>query len=863
MQSLWSRVAQAQSSCRCRICLHPGRSLVRRSTNAAARRKATAADLFTACYTTILGAATVIDANRKEAKKREIDEKLEKARAALNNLGVHELHGQQGERAGYSNASSAGTLKDSYQRHTRKGKRVFNVANALLQELGAECEITRRPLPQQSWMQTQLEWLQAETAISQEERDPEIILREPRSTRQLQEAIRTVVDLVEQLMNRSEIGESVRSQHYAGVKGGSTKTDDIWGELQKILHSSHYPSYHHPLVNIEETTQTRSLLGESIRCIFNQAGNAKDIVAKICYNLLTCSALPSIHTYNALIAGFNRIQRPDLAQEVINSYIHNTRWPATQQTMVCLLDHYRGIKEVEGFRDSIKRMRGVRSDGLHFQIIDKDAVFTKEWLDWARQNCASRKRTFVQRAQRGDEVFNSIIKGWLYCGEVGIATMAFVACLRNGNSVSLHTLQELFTACLSTVSYAAAWRLVRGFAKNLEKFTSLVNRIIREESPAMSRQMVMSILHLLNICQHPHIAHSTRFATKYEKLVRRLKYFLGWAQLRLEIRETADLCRATFQEVNSIGPLYARLDKALITLDSSQQSRQKVMRAFTEFDRAATLFSIFRTYENLETMIKTTTAMVKVVILKLKSGCDLDPSALLATKQRLTPFQQHRHNCLFHALENIQICSGPMTQENVKLQLLQHLPDPILARNLLDSGNPENLTIRTLITLYRQTPAASKRSRGRHGDQFLGKLEQELADTTEKVKAVLFAYLGDQKQKNLRHQYQNWYQMPFDHLVKYHMQIISYKMSETTGRKQTVVVESRDQKNPAIRTGEQSSMALEDAGKANGIVPRRPATKHADVEKGLHLTQPIKKLRSAGPSVLRDEDVHPPLAALG
>ncbi|OTA96336.1 hypothetical protein M434DRAFT_392995 [Hypoxylon sp. CO27-5] len=853
MHSLWSKAAQAQSSCRCRICLHTGRSVVRRSTNAASRQKITVADIFTACYTTILGTAAIIDAQRKDVRKRELDERLEKARTALGNLGVHEAPGQEG---GGSNHLDAGTT-NILQTHN------LSSTQGLLKKLGAMCEITRRPLPHPSWMQTQIEWAQIEAAIAAEEGDPAYELREPRSTQQLQRMTMTVLDLVNQLIWRSQTGESIRSQDHAETKGINTSPGDaVLDELQE-LQTLYYPSYHYPSEDVPGTAKSRSLLAESIRRIFNQAASSKEIVAKICYNIITSSAPPSIHTYNILIAGFNRIRRPDLAQAVVDSYIYNTPWPATQQTMVCLLNHYRGTNSVEGLRDINLRMRGVKDTGLHFRIINKNAIYSHDLLAWVRQNCALRRHTYVARAHRGDDVFNSLIKAWLYCGELDNATRAFVACLRNEGSVPIQTFRELLTACLTTIHYSAARRLVRGFVKNIQKFLALLKRIIHQETIATSRQVVSSLSYLLKISWLPSKDIIIPVAKGYNQTLEQLESIINEIEFALELQETANLCTTLLEEINSSDPLISRLDSAIAILDSTRRSREKVSGLFGNFIRLATVLAIDRRYRELEKAMKTTTTLVKAAILKIKTGYDLDPSGILTSKKFTSFYQQNRYNSLLNALQSIKIYQGPMTQEDIRLQLLRHLPDPVLARKFEESGAADNLTIRALVTLYSPKPTVTPGPRYSDYSVTIRQLEQELADAGLTIRATLFAHLGSYMQGKLGFKYPYLHTMPIEKLVEYHMRKHIREVHRVMETQQTNIVESRDRENPAIRTTKESSMVPDDADEANDFVRGSTTTKHAGIKRGLHIHRPIIKLPSAGPSVLRGENTYLSLAALG
>ncbi|KAL1879401.1 hypothetical protein VTK73DRAFT_7038 [Phialemonium thermophilum] len=85
MHSIWSRAAQAQGTHR-RVCLQTANVLTRGATTGAARRKLAASDVFTACYTSIMATAAVLDAKYKDARRKELDEKIDEARAGLEEL---------------------------------------------------------------------------------------------------------------------------------------------------------------------------------------------------------------------------------------------------------------------------------------------------------------------------------------------------------------------------------------------------------------------------------------------------------------------------------------------------------------------------------------------------------------------------------------------------------------------------------------------------------------------------------------------------------------------------------------------------------------------------------------------------------
>lgn len=818
-----------QSACRCRICHHSGRLVVRRSTTAASRRKVTAADIFTACYTTILGTATVIDSHSKEARKKELDEKLERARAALCSLGVQESTGQQDEE---SSPPDTGAIISPANHGSKRRKRQTGTVNALLRELDGSPEISRRPLLSTSWMRTQLEWAHIEAAIAAEEQDPECTLREPKSTSQLQRTTDTVVEMVDELLQRSILCESTRRQDGREMGEQAARSEAVaWKELEGILESPFYPSYNHPSTDPEDTSRTRLLLGNSIRRIFNHAASSKEIVAKICYNILASSAPPTIHTYNELIAGFNRIERPDLAQIVVDSYTNNTAWPATQQTIMCLLGHYRARNQAYGLRDIVSRMRGIKETGLHFRIISKDAIHSRDWMEWVKKYCASRKYSWVQRAQRNDEIFDSLIRSWLQYGDIGNASMTFIACLRLGYLVTIETLQTLLTACLTTTDFAALRRLVVGIAKNRPEFVTFVNYTLDRESLATSRQVIDNLLRILDMYWRRLKDNVGRISAVHSPTIFKVRTFILRTRLELEMKEAENTSIYTLNDIISGPP------PKISVPDWAQRNEQRAIR------------KISSSYQNLEAKIKSTTSLVNAMILRIKTGYQFK-ILFLRSKGPQNPRVQQRHESLCRALQSIQIHTGPMTMEDIKLQLLRNLPHPTLARDFEDSGNLESVAISTLASFYGPDSYTSPEPGSYTHDKCMRQLEQQFAQIEDAVRATLFAYLKPGKQKQVRFWYPNWHDTSIPKLVEYHMRRHICKASPAVDSKQTST-RPWDQANPAERNTKEPPTVVQDAYKRD----------HADPKRGLELNR--SGHRSAGPSELHDGDIHPPFAALG
>ncbi|RYP68962.1 hypothetical protein DL771_006384 [Monosporascus sp. 5C6A] len=850
---MWSRATQVQSSCHCRLCSYAANTLVRRSTTAAPRRRVSPADVFTACYTTILGTATIIDAHRKDAKRKELDDKLEKAKAALSTVAIQE--GTPSQRP-EENGRATDSVSNRRNKRPVPRRRNEKCTSSLLQELASLCDITRSPSGRSSWMQDQLHWVKVEATIAAEENDPECLLREPKSAKQLEMTTDTVLRLVDGLLGQNRAHYSGSGRDGDGASRQLTQVEeDVLRDLEEVRTGNYYPSYEHPTSNPERARSTRSLLSDSLRRIFNQASSSTEAVGRICYNLLTSSYPPTIHTYNALIAGFNRILRPDLAQVVIDSYIHQTAWPATQQTMICLLNHYRGKGDMGGLRDVIARMRGVRDTGLHFCIIPKDKVYSEDWLTWASAHCASRKNAFVERAHRGSEVFDSIIRGWLHHGNVSAASMIFIACVRNGSWIPIQTLHHLFTACLAAVDHSTARQMVKGIIKHLQRFIILIDRTLRQSTAAMSLKIVDSLSKLIHICGLPLHSASDVVGDAYARSIERLQYLVSTTKIELELHTSARVCSKVLDNIESTGSLVTRLDAAIKIIDASHGDQ----KAFQSYDTVARVLSIDKRYQHLERKGKALANQAKAIVIKMMTGLDFDPRYLLTAEHHEDPRQQDRRLALADALDRLQPDADQLTQSRIKAQLIQNVPNPHLARRLRLAGQWEHMCPNVLTSFYIPGAVTFCRPDNSNYSRSIREVEERLMDTEDFVRTLLFSYLGQERQKRLRYIYPNWYTMPLKPLVDYHLRRQRRAPKTQTNKRGEQYVETETHNdNPLARpTRVIEGLTEESRAHAQSVIEYR------EIDQQLSLAGPVAVTRLRDPPLRAEEGSVPHFAAMG
>ncbi|KAI8634487.1 hypothetical protein F5Y19DRAFT_212914 [Xylariaceae sp. FL1651] len=754
MQTLWSRAAQAQSSCRCRICLHSTNAIVRRSTTAAPKRKVTIADVFTACYTTILGTAAVLDARRKDERRRELDQELDRARASLKNLTVPGSSSSLDRESDAPDGRMLGTMPRPTFISSQTGKE--SIRHLLDEELKSLCNITLRPFARQSWLQDQIEWINIEAAVVAEEKDPDILLREPKSDEHLARTTASIVALVDQLLARSRRGQGT-------TEAIEHAEDGILKEVENLRYGHEFPSYQFPSTNPRYSAHVRALLAESIRRIFNQAGTLQETVGRICHNLLIAGVPPTVHTYNTLIAGFNRIGQPDLAQAVVDSYLTDTRWPATDRTVICLLNHYRAAEGRDGLREIAQRMRGATAN-LH-----KRTLYKQDFLAWATEDYALRDRGWIQKIDRNDAMFDGLIRGWLYHEEIGRACMAFVACLRSGGSTQVYTLQELFRGCLVTVNSSAARQLLVGIIKHFENFKSLFFGIIQDSSTEIARNLLRSLYQILNICWLPFSEIYGQSYQTYGSATFRLRSIIRQMELQLEIQATAQLPTLLFDILSSGKSLLSRLELAISTLDKAKLRRPTTPVSETAYTRLARLISIEKRYEDLEEMTQNLSVACNTTFIKIKTGFDFDKAHLWVNSYLDRRDWHDRQLTLRRALSQIDARHDSLTRNDIKYQLVHRIPDQRLVRQLEGNDYWARLDIQTIIWLFGHYPVPSISHRGDEFDDSYEQLEWEVQKAEDSTRALLFTYLNRYMKKRALYHYGGYYQIPFEKLVDYHV----------------------------------------------------------------------------------------------
>ncbi|KAI0401525.1 hypothetical protein F4802DRAFT_425249 [Xylaria palmicola] len=763
MYALWSRAAQTQPICRCRTT-----ALTRWATTAAPRRKVTVADVFTACYTTIMGAAAIMDARRKDERRQELDSQLERARASLDNLTVRTMRDDEiaPDTPSADQRAEGGPMIYTPMASFVKSRAGRELVRPLLEEVESITDVAHRPLARQPWAQDQIEWADVETAVANAEQNlkrSQLYLKEPRTVSDMERMTTTVVKLVGELLRMAGEHKSQRPQDTTEEQ--EQVEQRILMDLDALMERGDFPSYQAPHVRPAHSARVRVRLNESMRRIFNQAVTTWETVGRICHNLLVSELPPSIHTYNTLIAGFNRIDRPDLAQAVIESYLSGTSWPATSQTVICMLKHYRGPGGELGFRETVQRMRG-RWGGLYLDVI-YDQYFDAG-LSWVEKRNLERAARMA-KAKRSSDTFDYLIRGWLYHEEIGNACTIFISALQNHVPLPAATFNELLRACMATCSSNAARKLVIGIIKNFDYFKKYLSRTLRKTTRALGHQILHHLIQLRTICWLPFGEVYGVTWARYRFSTNHMKAMFSRIDLELEILESAEVTSLLSSVIMNPSEVpLASLEEAISSLEKAKLERQNLAVLDESYARAAMILSNTRRFIDLEERTLVLIAAVNSVLISIKTGWDPDPKdVILSDREGSLAFKQQRRAWRI-ALTQIDACGGPFTIEDVANWLFRRVPNPDLIRQLEETGYGKKLGMPILMALFHPKavsppPASCEDSSSNSYRQ----VEEQFQAISDSIRALLFTHVTDITLRRALYHYSNYYLIPLERLFFY------------------------------------------------------------------------------------------------
>jgi hypothetical protein len=428
-----------------------------------------------------------------------------------------------------------------------------------------------------------------EAVIEAEQKALNLLGREPKTETHMDKVSDMISDVVDRLMAEAWWASEVEAPgtHPAPNSPDSAST------MIRMLRSDGYPSYTHPDVDPPETLRQRARLNEvNMKILENWAPPLRErLVAKICYNFLVCGVSPGIQNYNLLMLGFSFLGERNLSQAVVDSFLFLSHMKPTEATYLCLLQHYRLKGDIVGFQGVIRRLFGYdpRGIGLMRRTADYVARYPdlKAWA--ATEDVGVVNGHYVQRAPLTQDVAEAMMEGLIDFGMLREGAKLFAVCLREQWTVSRDLLWRLFHSCLNALDTAAAKMIIRGLLDNIDQASLM---LIGPESTCISPGLVRQLHHLLNIWQTTALPGEDNV----DDSVLQAGYFTRESEkAKLNHLATAIAIRETWHHSSIVSwwlkkanrtlskkdmPLSDRLDKALFALDfATERPARKAEKA--------------------------------------------------------------------------------------------------------------------------------------------------------------------------------------------------------------------------------------------------------------------------------------------
>ncbi|KAG6030535.1 hypothetical protein E4U41_007806 [Claviceps citrina] len=473
MHSLWARAGEARC-CGCRGGTAVG-SIRRRGAGVARRRKPTFAELFTACYSSVFATAAVVDAIGKDAKRNELDRKLEEARRELSEL---KERSSKTTRFGTTSKELGSDQMDAVWRALKKiywdrpyMKEIHDPAtlppSELISSLKSEFYNAVGEPALVEMRKTNYERLEGD--IAAEQLDGQFLLREPRNATQLLHDTESTKHLVRVLIRRAEYVDRGRTQ--------SAVFDEA-----KHMANERCPDFSFPSIDPERAAKTSSSLNSLIRTLISAHHlGFKEKIGRICYNLLVAPYTPDIHTYNTLIVAFTKSGYHFLSDALVFSFFHERLLKPTPTTYAAVLNHYKSTNNHGQFLRTIACLAGLDTwtGAKMARRHVNDVALTPSLQSWAAdtQRRTQSGQFFYEHGPLSTTVIEMALQGLLHFKLFADAATLFLDCLRSRVALSVKSITHLFDECLAALDWKAAVRLVRGLMRSRREWERLLSQI--------------------------------------------------------------------------------------------------------------------------------------------------------------------------------------------------------------------------------------------------------------------------------------------------------------------------------------------------------------------------------------------------
>ncbi|QUC21934.1 uncharacterized protein UV8b_06175 [Ustilaginoidea virens] len=493
MQSLWSRAGQA-SRCGCRFCSTTVGAVRQRAAGTRGRRNATIAEIFAACYSSVFATATLIDAVRKDGRRRELDRQLDEARRELHDL-HHASPRQPAPETKPSDLSihqmrSLWEVMKTIYRNRPFMKEIHKPptvgASELIKCLKEQCYNAPGEGSLRAMRQTDYE--QLENLAMADELNGQIGFREAQNQVQLLRESSSVEKLVHKLLDRAEIQDE--------NSPAAASFDEA-----RHLATNGFPKFTFRSMDPDRARTNTLALNQHIRALIGSKNmTLKEMIGRVCYNLLVSVHPPDMHTYNTLIVAFDKAGRHGFSDAIVHSFFHQRLLKPTPSTFTAILNHFKATNNHGRFLRAIACITGVdqltggKVRRRHMSDIERNATLQS----WAADTTL---RTHTghwvwEHVPLDLHLVEAVLGGLLHFKLFDDAATFFVTCMRTGVALSSRLIKQVFDECLAALDWRAAVGLVRGLADGQDMWQALLAR----EDDTTVAYLAEKALALVDLC---------------------------------------------------------------------------------------------------------------------------------------------------------------------------------------------------------------------------------------------------------------------------------------------------------------------------------------------------------------------------
>ncbi|KAG6225283.1 hypothetical protein E4U34_007988 [Claviceps purpurea] len=475
MQSLWARVGQARH-CGCRACSTATGSIGRRATGVAGRRRATLAEIVTACYSSIFATAAVVDAIRKDDRRRELDRQLDEARKELSDLRERSpntvpINSPSPKLTIDQMDDVWGTLKGIYRRRPYM-KEIHQPATITASELISSLKTDFYNAVSETSLRAmrQIDYEQLERDLAVEEVDNNLVFRVPLNETHLQRDSAAMHQVVQKLLRRVEerLGKHATQQSPTFVEA-------------QLMAAEGRTNYSYPFANPARAARNSTILNRRIRALASAEHlNLGERIGRICYNLLVSAYPPDTHTYNTLIVAFDKHGHHLLSDVVVRSFFFERLLRPTPSTFTAIMNHYKTRQNHGQFLRCIARVSGVDMV-TGAKVRRRHTRDVAQWpllQTWAADTRIQTRtgRWHWEHSTLSTKLVETMLVGLLHFKLFSDAATLFLSCVRCGVSLSTKSMAHVFDECISALDWRAAVQMIRGLMYNLQEWKTLLSQ---------------------------------------------------------------------------------------------------------------------------------------------------------------------------------------------------------------------------------------------------------------------------------------------------------------------------------------------------------------------------------------------------